>query len=183
MYFVQKEPIKVQVFETFLSARVEIHQIPHLTLERQVNSSSNFASYFIVTTDNSSVNCKLIHFVLRIKGSHQSPNFKIFQLLWWKSTIFLMLFWKIQVSFPSNFASIFSVIKLLCTCLAQTLYTLFKRNPLKWKFLRVWVLGSEFVKLFMSTLKRKVNSSSNFAFFIVMTHNCSVKFKLVHFLL
>ena len=36
----------------------------------------------------------------------------------------------------------------------------------------------------MSILKRKVNSSSNFAsFLIVMTHNSFVNFKLIHFLL
>ena len=46
------------------------------------------------------------------------------------------------------------------------------------------MLGSKFVKLLISILKWKVNSSSDFAlFFIVMTHN-SVNFKTkVHFLL
>ena len=45
-------------------------------LNWQVNSSSNFASFFIVMTRNSPVNFKLIHFVLWIKGSHQSQNFE-----------------------------------------------------------------------------------------------------------
>ena len=44
-------------------------------LKRQVNSSSNFTSSFIVMTQTSSVNFKLIAFLLWIKGSHQSPNF------------------------------------------------------------------------------------------------------------
>ena len=44
----------------------------------QVNSSSNFESFFIVMTHNSSVNFKLILFLLWIKGSHQSPNFETF---------------------------------------------------------------------------------------------------------
>ena len=45
------------------------------------------------------------------------------------------------------------------------------------------MLGSKFVK-FMSILKRQVSSSSIFvSFFIVMTHNFSVNFKLIHFLL
>ena len=74
--------------------------------------------------------------------------------------------------------------KLLYTFLAQTLYTLFKRNLLKCKFLRLWEVWSKFVKFFMSILKRQVNSSSNFAsFFIVVTHNSSVNFKLIHCLL
>ena len=44
-----------------------------------VNSSSNFASSFIVMTHNSSVNFKLKHFLLWIKESHQSPNFETFK--------------------------------------------------------------------------------------------------------
>ena len=49
-----------------------------------------------------------------------------------------MSFLKAQVSFLSNVASIFSVIKqnFPILFLAQTLYTLFKRSPLKSKFLR-----------------------------------------------
>ena len=49
-----------------------------------------------------------------------------------------MSFLKAQVSFPSNFASIFNAIKHNSSILflAQTLYTLFKRSPLKCKFLR-----------------------------------------------
>ena len=48
-------------------------------LKWQVNSSSNFASFFIVMTHNSSVDFKLIPFLLWIKGSHQSPNFETFK--------------------------------------------------------------------------------------------------------
>ena len=46
------------------------------------------------------------------------------------------------------------------------------------------MLESEFVKFLMSILKWKVNFPSNFALlFIVMTHNSSVKFKFIPFLL
>ena len=48
-------------------------------LKQQVNSFSNFASFFTVITQNSSVNFKLIHFLLWIQGSHQSPNFETFK--------------------------------------------------------------------------------------------------------
>ena len=49
-----------------------------------------------------------------------------------------MSFLKAQVSFPSNFASIFSAIKhnFLCNFLAETLYALIKKSPLKCKCLR-----------------------------------------------
>ena len=51
-------------------------------------------------------------------------------------------------------------------------------------FLHFWVLKSKFVKFLMSVLKWKFNSSSNFAlFFIVMTHNSYVNFKVIPFLL
>ena len=45
-------------------------------LKQQVNCSSNFASFFNAMTLNSSVNFKLIHFLLCIKGSLQSLNFE-----------------------------------------------------------------------------------------------------------
>ena len=47
-------------------------------LKWQVNSSSNFALFFIFMTHNSSVDFKLILFLLWIKGSHQYPNFETF---------------------------------------------------------------------------------------------------------
>ena len=47
-------------------------------LKCQSNSSSNFASFFIVMTYNSSVEFKLILFILWIKGSHQYPNSETF---------------------------------------------------------------------------------------------------------
>ena len=46
------------------------------------------------------------------------------------------------------------------------------------------MLVSKFVKFLMSILKRQVSYSSNFvSFFIFMTYNFSVNFKLTHFLL
>ena len=54
-------------FFRFLSARVKIHQIPHVM------------SFFIAMTHDSSVNVKLINFLLWTKGSHQSPNFDTFE--------------------------------------------------------------------------------------------------------
>ena len=48
-------------------------------LKRQVSFHSDFASFFIAMTHHSSSNLKVIHFLLLIKGSHQSPNFETFK--------------------------------------------------------------------------------------------------------
>ena len=48
-------------------------------LKWKVNSSSNFALFFIAITHNSSVNFKVIPFLLWTKGSHQSSNFDTFK--------------------------------------------------------------------------------------------------------
>ena len=48
-------------------------------MKRQVNSSSNLASFFTVMIHNSSVSFMLIHFLLWIKRSNQSSNFETFE--------------------------------------------------------------------------------------------------------
>ena len=48
-------------------------------LKWQVNSSSNFPLFFIVMTHYSSVNFKVINFLLWAKGSHQNSNFDTFE--------------------------------------------------------------------------------------------------------
>ena len=45
----------------------------------QINSSLSFALFFIAMTHNSSVNFKVIPFLLLTKGSHQSSNFDTFK--------------------------------------------------------------------------------------------------------
>ena len=64
----------------------------------------------------------------------------------------------------------------LCTFLAQRIYTLLKRSPFKWKFLRLLSVRSNFVKFFMPILKR-VDPSLNFvSLFIFMKDYSSVLF-------
>ena len=63
IYFAQKEHIKVNIFETFKCSGQNYWFVKSI-LKRQVNSSSNFASFFIVMTHNSFVNFKLILFLL-----------------------------------------------------------------------------------------------------------------------
>ena len=45
-------------------------------LNWQLNSFSDFASFFIAITHNPPLNFTLIHFLLRIKGLNKSPNFE-----------------------------------------------------------------------------------------------------------
>ena len=77
----------------------------------------------------------------------------------WKIAKFFMSFLKAQVGFPSNFSSLFSAIKSSAHFL-------------------------EFLSARVKILNCQVSFFSNFAsFFSVITHNSSVTFKLMHFLL
>ena len=60
IYIGQRSQLNSKFFR-FSSARVKIHQIPHVM------------SFFIVMAHDSSVNFKLINFLLWTKGSHQIP--------------------------------------------------------------------------------------------------------------
>ena len=71
-------------------------------LKRQVNSSSNFTSFFFAMACNTSAHFKLIYFQVWIKRSRQIPNFEILQVLWWKFAKFLISFSKLQVNFSSS---------------------------------------------------------------------------------
>ena len=76
-------------------------------LKWQVSSSSDFALFFIVMTNNYSINFKLIHFLLWMKGLILSQ----FWVLWWKLAKFVMSYSRLQVTFSPNFGSLFSVTK------------------------------------------------------------------------
>ena len=79
-------------------------------LKWQVSSSSDFTLFFIVMTNNYSINFKLIHFLLWMKGLILS-QFWDFRVLWWRFAKFLMSYSKPQVTFSPNFGSLFSVTK------------------------------------------------------------------------
>ena len=66
--------------------------------------------------------------------------FETFRVLGSKFVKFLMPIWKRQVDSSPNFVSLFSFMKDYSSVrfLAQTIYTLLKRNPLKWTFLRLF---------------------------------------------
>ena len=107
-------------------------------LKWKVNSSSNFALFFIVMTHNSSVNFKVIHFLLWAKGPHQSSNFDTFECsgenlphsschFSSNKSVFLQILHH-SMSMKDNSSLLF---------LVQTIYTLLKRSLLKLKFLRL----------------------------------------------
>ena len=54
IYFTQKDHIKMKIFETFKCSGQNSSN-PYVNFDWQVNSSSNFASFFIVVTYNFSV--------------------------------------------------------------------------------------------------------------------------------
>ena len=86
-----------------------------------------------------------------------------------------------QVSFSSNFASIFSVMKLNFSVpfLPQTKFNFHKSSTSKCKFWDLPLLPLKFTKFLMSFLEPRVNVSSKFALlFSVMKHNSSVLFHL-----
>ena len=145
IYFFHKEPIKTQFFETFECVLgSKFVKFFMSILKRQVSSFSSFVSFFIVMTHNFSVNFKLIHFLLWTKGSHQSSNFDTFECSGENlsdsschfpsnKSIFVNL---VNVNFEttSRFLSKFCIPLqfherwLLCTFLAQRIYTLLKSN-------------------------------------------------------
>ena len=78
-------------------------------LNWKANSSSNFASFFIVMTHNFPVNFKLIHFQLQTKGCHQSAISETFKCsgenlsnsschCWKYKSVFLQILYQSSVS-------------------------------------------------------------------------------------
>ena len=112
-------------------------------------------------------------------------HFGDFQVLWWKLAKLLTSIFGSGSHFSFKLCIHLEChqIWLTCTFLAETIYTLVKMSPLKCKFWDFWVFGSKFVTFLLSILKWQANSIPNFAsFFIVITHNSPVSFKLIHFL-
>ena len=121
----------------------------------QVNSSSNFASFFRVITHNSSVNVQFTYVLLWTKGSHKIPNFDIFkcsgenlpnssQHFPNRKSVFRQILHHSSVSCkitPMHF-------------LGQVLYTLHKRNQSKckfWRFLRARIKIHQILVIFETT--------------------------------
>ena len=99
-----------------------------------------------------------------------------FLVLWWKFAKFLKLFSKPNVSFSSNFASLFIVMKDNSFVLFQVKHYVLctKGNNQSATFWDFRVLGSKFTK-FLSFFKKEISVSSNFtSLFSVMRQNSSL---------
>ena len=116
--------------------RLKCVEFPMLILKRQVNSSSNFASFINVMTHNSFVNFNLILFLLWIKRSHQSRNSETFKC----SGEMLPHFSGHFPNHRSVFLQILHVMKDNSSVLSlgQLLNTFHYRNQWNCKFLRLW---------------------------------------------
>ena len=146
-------------------------------LKQLVDSSSNFASLFIIITHDSSVNFTSINFLLWMKGSHQSSNLEVFKCSGLKFAIFLMSFLRI---FYHSLVS-WNVITL--DFFRSNVVYFDKRNQSKCKFWKFPVLRSNFIK-FLSFLKQKISFSWNFtSIFSVMRHKSSTYFWLKFYIL
>ena len=152
-----------------LSAQVKSRQIVVSILKRQVNSSSNFALFFIVIVHNSSVIFKLIYFLLWIKRSHQSPNVETFECSSKNlansschfpnhQSVFLQFLHQSSVSWKISPLCYFSSkYQILCTkgTSQSGYFEKFDCSSLRSKFTNFW-----------SFLKLLIGFSSNFASFI-----------------
>ena len=199
IYFGHKEPIK-KFFLDFLSAQVKFCNWGSCYFQNDKSVPHQFLYHSSLSWHNSTVNLKLIHFLLWAKGSYQSSNFDTFECsgenlqnsschFSSNKSVFLQILhhslvsWKITslYFFSSNniyFAQKESIkmkilglsssaqVKIcqifyvnfettswflskfcislqfnewlfLCIFLAQTMHTLLKRSPLKWKCLRL----------------------------------------------
>ena len=75
---VKSSPLKCK-FLKLLSSQSKFVKFFMSILKLQVNSSSDFSSFFSVITYNSSVSLQFIHFLLWAKGSHENNNFDTFK--------------------------------------------------------------------------------------------------------
>ena len=154
-------------------------------LKWQDNSSSDFVSFFIFMIHNSSVGFKLILFLRWIKASHHYPKTETLNcsgenLLYssWcfpnHKSVFLQILYPSSVSWKITSLYFFS---------SNNIYFA-RKEHIKMKIFENFKCSGQNSSNCLSILKWQVNSSSNFAsFFTVMTHNFSVDFKLILFLL
>ena len=155
-------------------------------LKRQVSSSSIFISFFIVMTHNYTVNLKLIHFLLWAKGSYQSSNFDTFEC----SGENLQ---NSSCYFPSNKSVFLQILHHSSESWKITSLYFFSSNniyfaqkePIKMKiFGTFFECSGQIYQLFMSILKRQVDSSPNFvSLFSFMKDYSSVLFQLKKYIL
>ena len=115
--------------ETFKCSGENLPNSPYQFLEAQASFTSNFVSIQNAIKHNQTpLSFKLIHFLLCIKRSNESPNFENFMCSSETFAKFLMPFSKLQVNVSSNFASHSSVIKYSSSVLFQLKYCILWSN-------------------------------------------------------
>ena len=162
-----------------LSAQIKICQISYVNFETTSRFISKFCipfqfheRLFVCTFLAQSIYTLLIRSPLKWKSLRlSSAQVKICQIPYanFETTSRFLSKFCIALQFHERY--------LLCNFLAQTIYTLLKRSPLKWNFWDFWVLRSKFVKFLMPVFKRQVDSSPIFVSpSSFMKDNCSVLF-------
>ena len=122
-------------------------------IKRHVISPSTFVSFFIVMTHNSSINFKVMPFLLWTNESHQSPNFESFKSSGENLPNFSRHFSNHKSVFLQNVhkSSISWKINFLYFCSSSNIY-LAQKELLTWKCLR----------LLSAQVKIRQNPSVNF---------------------
>ena len=108
--FITRNPLKCKILR-LSSAHVKIRQIPHANFETTSQFLFKFFIILSVSTNKPSVKFWAHGFSTFHKTISSKSQFWDFQVLWWKFPKFLISFSKPQVSFSSNFGSLFSVMK------------------------------------------------------------------------
>ena len=99
-----------------------------------------------------------------------------FQLFWWKFAKFLVSFSEPQISFSSNFAWLFSIMK--DNLFRSNVIYIARKGPIKVQIFETFECSDQNSKA-LSFLKQHIGFSSNFAsLFSVMRHNYFLLFKL-----
>ena len=128
--------------------------------KRQVNSYSDFSSFFSVITYNSSLSLQLMRFLLWTKRSYENTNFEVFKIFIFKCSDENLP--NSSCHFPNN-KSVFLQIYMTLQLHDSTLYTLLKRDQSKCKFFYIYILPSKvayqstnLVKFHLSSKKSEI---------------------------
>ena len=111
IYFAQKEPIKVKLFETFECSGQNLFNSDMSILKRQVDSSPNFVSLFRFTKENSLALFSSNNIYFAQKEPIKGKLFETFECSGQNLSNSDMSILKRQVDSSSNFVSLFGFMK------------------------------------------------------------------------
>ena len=164
IYFAQKELIKMKTFETFkCSGQILSNSLCQFWNDKSIPLQILYpSSVSWKITPLYFFNSNNIYFAQ--KEPSEMKNFKTFKCSGQILSNSLCQFWNdksipLQIFYPSSASWKITPLHFF---LAQTIYSLLIRSPLKWKLWDFRALRSKFVKFFMPILKQRVDSSPNF---------------------